>query len=327
MRRILISIFGVFMIFSAFGVGENIPTSKSYVDAEITQKQDKIAANDGSPQVLTNTGTAGEYGTKGIYDANGAYATQTQNLVDATTMNAGVQNAINSEFQCIEWVNPNDHSSDCLLMDVFGTPTQQILPTGYTALEYIESTGTQWIDTEIIGNQDTKVDITFRATGRTSDFMIFGDRVSASSNAIGIWARSGSLGSAFRIGFGSSGGYTGANATTQKYHVNLSKRGAYLNGSFVWNPNVQNNFSTPSSLKLFALVHQNGGNQAQSALQVFNFALYSGATLIRNFIPARRNSDGVLGMYDTVTNSFFTNSGTGEFIAGPVVNLYLPSGN
>ncbi len=323
MKKFLFVLMGVFAVAGAFAAGENIPTSKGYVDAAVATKQDKISANDGATQVLTNTGTAGEYGTKGIYDANGEYTAQQNALIDAVTMNTAVQNAIDSEFQCVEY----DAHGECLLMDVFGTPTQQILPTGYTALEYIESTGTQWIDTEIIGNQDTKVDITFRATGRTSDFMIFGDRVSASSNAIGIWARSGSLGSAFRIGFGSSGGYTGANATTQKYHVNLSKRGAYLNGSFVWNPNVQNNFNTPSSLKLFALVHQNGGNLAQSALQVFNFALYSGATLIRNFIPARRNSDGVLGMYDTVTNTFFTNSGTGEFIGGPVVNLYLPSGN
>ncbi len=120
MKKILFILFGVFVFSGAFAAGENIPTSKSYVDSKLGEKQDIIPANDGTTQVLTNTGTAGEYGTKGIYDANGAYATQTQNLVDAATMNAGVQNAIDSEFQCIEWVNPNDHSSDCLLMDVFG---------------------------------------------------------------------------------------------------------------------------------------------------------------------------------------------------------------
>jgi len=104
--------------FSAFCADENIPTSKSYVDAEFAQKQDKIPADDGTPQILMNTGTAGEYGTKGIYDANGEYAVQQNNLVDAATMNAGVQNAIDSEFQCIEWSNPNDHTSDCLLMQI-----------------------------------------------------------------------------------------------------------------------------------------------------------------------------------------------------------------
>ena len=122
MKKILFILFGVFVVIGAFAAGENIPTSKSYVDSKLGEKQDIIPANDGTTQVLTNTGTAGEYGTKGIYDANGAYATQTQNLVDAATMNAGVQNAIDSEFQCIEWANPNDHTSDCLLMDVFGQP-------------------------------------------------------------------------------------------------------------------------------------------------------------------------------------------------------------
>jgi hypothetical protein len=45
-----------------------------------------------------------------------------------------------------------------------------------------------------------------------------------------------------------------------------------------------------------------------------------------NGIPARRDSDGELGLYDTVTNTFFTNAGSGEFIAGPVAS-YLPQGN
>ena len=120
MKKFLFVLFGVFVIAGAFAAGENVPTSKSYVDSKMGEKQDIIPANDGAARVLTNTGTAGEYGTKGIYDSTGEYATQTQNLVDAAAMNAGVQNAINSEFQCIEWLDPNDHSSDCLLFDVFG---------------------------------------------------------------------------------------------------------------------------------------------------------------------------------------------------------------
>jgi len=118
MKKFLFILFGLFVVAGAFAAGENIPTSKSYVDSKLGEKQNIIPANDGATQVLTNTGTAGEYGTKGIYDATGAYAAQTQNLVDAATMNAGVQNAIDSEFQCIEWLDPNDHSSDCLLMDL-----------------------------------------------------------------------------------------------------------------------------------------------------------------------------------------------------------------
>ncbi len=116
MKKFLFVLFGVFGIAGAFAAGENVPTSKGYVDSKMAEKQDNIIAND-TPKVLTNTGTAGEYGTKGIYDSTGEYMTQTQNLVDAATMNAGVQNAINSEFQCIEY----DESGECLLFDVFGS--------------------------------------------------------------------------------------------------------------------------------------------------------------------------------------------------------------
>ena len=39
-------------------------------------------------------------------------------------------------------------------------------------------------------------------------------------------------------------------------------------------------------------------------------------TLVRDFIPAK-NASGVVGMYDTVSGQFFTNQGSGDFIAGP----------
>ena len=121
MKKFLFILFGLFAVAGAFAAGENVPTSKGYVDSKLGEKQDNITATD-APRAIMNTGVAGEYGTKGIYNANGEYAAQQNNLVDAATMNAGVQNAIDSEFQCIEWLDPNDHSSDCLLFDVFGQP-------------------------------------------------------------------------------------------------------------------------------------------------------------------------------------------------------------
>ena len=157
MKKFLFILFGLFAFSGAFAAGENIPTSKSYVDSKLGEKQDTIPANDGATQVLTNTGTAGEYGTRGIYDANGAYASQTQNLVDAATMNAGVQNAIDSEFQCIEWADPNDHTSDCLLMDVFGQ-TERRSPNLFDSSQILKASG--W--TENNGVYSGKIDNLYR---------------------------------------------------------------------------------------------------------------------------------------------------------------------
>lgn len=113
MNKSLLFIFALFYGV-AFAAGENIPTSKSYVDNAIAQKQDIIPKNDGATQVLTNTGIAGDYTTKGIYDVTGEYATQQNNLIDAATMNSAVQNAIDSEFQCVEY----DENNECLLMNI-----------------------------------------------------------------------------------------------------------------------------------------------------------------------------------------------------------------
>ncbi len=110
MKKFFVFLFSFVFIGLAFAAGENVPTSKSYVDAEIATKQDKIAANNGAAQVLTNTGTAGEYGTKNIYNSSNAYAGQSGALIDAATMNAAVQNAIDSEFECVD--------NDCTLFDV-----------------------------------------------------------------------------------------------------------------------------------------------------------------------------------------------------------------
>ena len=106
----------IFVGFSAYATGENIPTSKSYVDSAVAQKQDKIPANNGATQILMNTGTPGNIGTKNIYDSTGEYGTQTESLVTAEQFNTAVQNAIDSEFECVGW-NPNDQN-DCWFIKI-----------------------------------------------------------------------------------------------------------------------------------------------------------------------------------------------------------------
>ena len=154
MRKVFVFIVGLFIVGTVFAVGENVPTSKSYVDSAIAQKQDTIPANSGADQVLTNTGTPGNVNTKNIYDSSADYAGQTDALVTAGTMNAAVQNAIETEFKCISWVD-DDPTKECLLLEIRNAPMLSTLPAGYTQLEYIESTGTQAMDTGIRLTSDT----------------------------------------------------------------------------------------------------------------------------------------------------------------------------
>ena len=67
---------------------------------------------------------------------------------------------------------------------------------------------------------------------------------------------------------------------------------------------------------------RNGSNAFRhygAGMTLYSFRIHEGYRTVRDFIPARRRSDGAIGLYDTATQMLYTNAGTGEFKAGPVV--------
>ena len=52
----------------------------------------------------------------------------------------------------------------------------------------------------------------------------------------------------------------------------------------------------------------------QSNMRLYGLKMRTNGVPIRNFIPCVRKADSKPGMYDTVTKTFYTNAGTGEFI-------------
>ena len=74
--------------------------------------------------------------------------------------------------------------------------------------------------------------------------------------------------------------------------------------------------STSRSLRFFLDYRPDNGVIA-NPVSIGKTQMYKAGILVGDFVPTKRNSDNVLGMYDKVTNTFLTNSGTGIFIAGP----------
>lgn len=192
---------------------------------------------------------------------------------------------------------------------------RRFLPATYQAVEYIESTETEreYIDLGIKGTENTKVDIEFQATG--TRFLPFGARLSASARAFAIWSMSGDVGTQLRIGFDNTSGYTGPNTTSDRYHIILSKEGAFVNDTKVWTSNYTS-FETPGTLLVFGY-RSSGTAMATCKMKLFVLKLWENNRLTRDVVPCYRKSDGVAGLYDLVSDTFFTNSGTGEFVKGP----------
>lgn len=65
-----------------------------------------------------------------------------------------------------------------------------------------------------------------------------------------------------------------------------------------------------------------GPNVANAKCRIYAIRFIDKQTNINigNFIPCYRKSDGEIGMYDTVTDTFYTNAGTGTFTKGADIN-------
>ena len=195
---------------------------------------------------------------------------------------------------------------------------------GYTGLKYIESTGTQWIDTMVVPNANTEIVTQYQLTAMPTD--------EHKGYVFGEWGNAGRLQFAHQangkgfFGFGEQAGYDGSTvdlANDLDIHVV-----AYMNGVFTVDGNFKKELKTwggaPVSLWLFAC-NGNGSPSANSigCLRIYSCQIYDGETLVRDFVPVL-DANGKPGLLDVAQgrNEFYVNKATSgdDFTPGPVVN-------
>lgn len=200
----------------------------------------------------------------------------------------------------------------------------------YILIEYLESTGTQWIDTGFVPLQNY-----LRVTGKIQydnffntgeSFALFfgsfdGGRVSMTlyvDTTTNTFSNAGiEIGSSFgtRISAGQVHTYT-------DYEFDLEAKNGYLNGYFnnieYKNVEYSGQVNNGRSIRLFASVNVYGNAYAFVSGKCYGFKIYDTTGLVRDMIPVL-DQHKVPCMYDRVSEQFFYNAGTGQFIAGPVV--------
>ena len=174
----------------------------------------------------------------------------------------------------------------------------------YTLLDYIQSSGTQYIDTGFIPNQNTKIEMRVQTTQARACGIAATDQ-NWGSKAFGIWGNAAAYGSETN----SNVVLYGANPVT----VVLDKNKLYQDGSLLWTAGAQT-FQCPSSLTLFAL-NRNGSITEYTAMKLYSCKLYDNGILVRDLKPCR-SSGGAVGLYDAVNGAFYGNQDTGNFTAG-----------
>ena len=178
------------------------------------------------------------------------------------------------------------------------------VPSAYTQLEYLESSGTQCINTGVAASQNTSVEMKISGFTQNGSYTVAGYDKKWLVNSVTIGRY---------CGFGTTYLDGGSLIDGLVHIVNLSESGLFVDGVQKGGTPSPSSFSG-GNIYLFCL-NRNETRQEFSAVKIHYCKISSN----RYFYPARRNSDSVLGMYDTANNVFYTNAGTGTFIAGPAV--------
>ena len=197
------------------------------------------------------------------------------------------------------------------------------LPSGYTELQYIESSGTQYIETGFTPNQDSRVICEFQLLDAyTSIRGVFGVRDSASGTASQQFILWNNGASSFRTDyFGSQETLSSLSAQAQ-YTADKNRNVTTMGGQSATNPAASGQCA--NNLVIFG-VNNAGTVEYLSAMRLYACQVYDNGALALDLVPCE-DPDGNIGLYDLVSAQFLGNSGGGVFSAGPEAPPLIPDG-
>lgn len=184
-------------------------------------------------------------------------------------------------------------------------------------VEYLESTGTQWIDTGIVPTAQTNISIKFLTTylSGSNGLGIFGCRVNASNKSFLLLQYRTDNRNLFRWDYSDS--LNNLVIVTSGWHI-ATNDGASITLDGTRYARITQFDPTTNKIFLFC-VNQNGSPFIlHTALDIASFSVTENGVVILDFIPVRVGQVGY--MYDRVSGQLFGNAGTGAFIVGPDVN-------
>lgn len=194
------------------------------------------------------------------------------------------------------------------------------LPSGYTELEYIQSSGTQYIDSGLVAaSENLKVDLDFEYIADFSGSTLYG------SNGNGCSIATYGSPTAFWVGSSSRLLPTSLSLNTRYFmsaHANSGTMTVVLDGV---SKSASYSGSLDKTKAMYLFAYNNNGTTSQFvSAKFYSCQIYDNGTLVRDYIPCI-TTNGEVGLYDAVNEEFYGNDGTGLFLAGPR-RVTLPDG-
>lgn len=189
------------------------------------------------------------------------------------------------------------------------------LPNGYRKVNYLECTGTQYIDTGFVPDVNSAMYCKMAITddGSNGRNNTSGCVLSANQGWFCVGGYGNSVGIAALFAVNSRAG--AIISYDNDFHDFYITNGIQKIDDVVENNEIDSFLADMLSVYLFK-VHVNYASTLTPAQKISSCKLWQSGVLEHDFIPCLRMQDNKPGMYDVVTRAFFTNDGTGEFLYG-----------
>ena len=183
------------------------------------------------------------------------------------------------------------------------------LPEGYTAVNYLQSSGTQYIDTGRKLTQDSDITIDFRIVAINRNAGILGSRQSSSENNLTLFQQTGP--NAFNVDFSEYQQHRfKTNSSLERIKIQVNKTGVWVNDILQKSWSDVADFETPTNGLIFDVGNNNWtGNKA--VMRLYGYTDGDAQQLV----PCL-DANGVPCMFDFVSRKSFYNVGTGSFTWG-----------
>lgn len=199
-----------------------------------------------------------------------------------------------------------------------------VLPTGYTRVEYISASGSQYIATGVPARQQLKMEADFQYTGSSEATVLGG--TGASNSVIYLGINPGSSFKSYYFNWAGSWVDVKNRDLTERHRVVVSLESGNIviteDGETVYtNSSTLSGTTADNNLTIFA----RNGSQYKFVGNLYRMRIWDwldNGNLIRDYIPAIRDNDDAVGLYELVQGQFCENAGSGTLTAGgpPVIN-------
>lgn len=195
------------------------------------------------------------------------------------------------------------------------------IPNEYQRVEYIESTGTQYIDTGV--NADYKLSLKMKMLVCSNAQKHMGAIYKEDNKYTRHHFQTTPNNNVGYVAY-----YVGENNTKYEIKTTSEMLIPHLYNLDVFNKKLQLDSNTPIPITRtnfdtdlnYWLFWRNRNEDLVStdkgSFRIYYCKMFVEGELVRNFIPCYRKSDNEIGLYDKVNEEFYSNEGTGVFLKG-----------